>query len=109
MLRASRAEVAARRDAAAASQISDFLVNLFAMSNTDAKSAGTTTVREALDSGAESLLVRVIPPVRELFGPNSTRTSLMLVNLGPGVRGTAPLEGSRGQSPSGHRHRRTRT
>jgi serine/threonine protein kinase/Tfp pilus assembly protein PilF len=52
MLRASRAEVVARRDAAAASQISDFLVNLFAMSNTDAKSAGATTVREALDSGA---------------------------------------------------------
>lgn len=52
MLRASRAEVVARRDAAAASQISDFLVNLFALSNPEVKSAGSMTVREALDSGA---------------------------------------------------------
>ncbi|HEX5435872.1 MAG TPA: serine/threonine-protein kinase [Gemmatimonadaceae bacterium] len=52
MVRANRAEVAARRDAAAAAQISNFLVGLFATSNPNHKDASTRTVREVLDSGA---------------------------------------------------------
>ena len=51
-VRATRAEDAARQEAASAKQVSDFLVDLFRVSQPSVARANVVTARELLDSGA---------------------------------------------------------
>jgi eukaryotic-like serine/threonine-protein kinase len=51
-IRATRAELAARADAETARQVSDFMVNLFEVSDPGVARGGTVTARDLLDRGA---------------------------------------------------------
>ncbi len=55
MIRATRAEQVARSEAAAARQVSDFLVGLFEVSDPGEARGNTITAREILDRGAEKI------------------------------------------------------
>ncbi|MCH7475701.1 MAG: serine/threonine protein kinase [Gemmatimonadetes bacterium] len=55
MVRATRAEAAAAREAETAQQVSDFLVGLFKVSNPSEARGNTVTAREILDVGAERI------------------------------------------------------
>jgi non-specific serine/threonine protein kinase/serine/threonine-protein kinase len=55
LVRATRAEAEAKREAAAAKQVSDFLVDLFNVSNPSEARGSTITAREILDRGAERI------------------------------------------------------
>lgn len=55
MLRAQASERIAQREAETAAQVSDFLVGLFEFSDPNEALGDTITVREVLDSGAESI------------------------------------------------------
>lgn len=55
MVRATRAEAAAAREAEAAQQVSDFLVGLFEVSNPSEARVNSVTAREILDVGAERI------------------------------------------------------
>jgi non-specific serine/threonine protein kinase/serine/threonine-protein kinase len=55
LVRATKAEAEAKREAAAAEQVSDFLVELFNVSNPSEARGNTITAREILDKGAEKI------------------------------------------------------
>jgi non-specific serine/threonine protein kinase/serine/threonine-protein kinase len=55
MVRAQRAELRAEAEAEAAKQVSDFLVELFAVSDPSEARGNTITAREVLDRGAERI------------------------------------------------------
>jgi serine/threonine-protein kinase len=55
MVRATRAEAVARAEAETAQQISDFLVELFEVSDPDEARGNSITAREILDQGAERI------------------------------------------------------
>lgn len=55
LVRASRAEAAAEREAEAAKQVSDFLVGLFQVPDPGVARGHTITAREVLDRGAEEI------------------------------------------------------
>ncbi len=57
MVRATRAEAAAANEAAAARQVSDFLVDLFRVSDPGESRGNAVTARELLDRGAQKSLV----------------------------------------------------
>jgi tetratricopeptide (TPR) repeat protein/tRNA A-37 threonylcarbamoyl transferase component Bud32 len=55
LVRARRAEAQARADALTASQVSDFMVNLFAVSDPSEARGNSVTAREILDRGADRI------------------------------------------------------
>jgi non-specific serine/threonine protein kinase/serine/threonine-protein kinase len=55
LVRATRAETDAKREAAAAEQVSNFLVDLFEVSDPSEARGNTITAREILDKGAEKI------------------------------------------------------
>jgi serine/threonine protein kinase/tetratricopeptide (TPR) repeat protein len=55
LVRATRAEAEAKREAAAAEQVSEFLVDLFEVSDPNEARGNTITAREILDKGAERI------------------------------------------------------
>ena len=55
LVRAQKAELEAQREANTANAISDFLVNLFEVSNPSISQGNTITAREILDQGAERI------------------------------------------------------
>ena len=70
MVRATRAEQLARNEAAAAREVSNFLVGLFELSDPGETAGNAVTARELLDRGAERI-------EREIQGQPATRARLM--------------------------------
>ncbi|HLG05482.1 MAG TPA: serine/threonine-protein kinase [Gemmatimonadales bacterium] len=58
-VRATRAEKVAAREAAAAQQVTQFLVDLFRVSNPDEARGNALTARELLDRGADSIATKL--------------------------------------------------